>query len=99
MSGYSKRSRKLFEIETRAGEPVRTDGATIIPFATSYRLMFPARLGGVVYNRPSSVYVADADGQELTIPVQDVTRMAQFAAWGAALAVVFIFSLLLKGNK
>jgi hypothetical protein len=99
MSGYPKRSRKFLEIEIRAGAPVRTANATIIPFATSYRLMFPARLGGVVYNRPTSIYVSDADGQELTIPVQDITRIAQFAVWGAALAVVFIFSLLLKGKK
>lgn len=99
MREHPKRSGKLFEIETRAGDAVRTEGTTIIPFATSYRLLLPGGIGGLIYNRPSSVYVSDAAGQEQTIPVQDVTRLAQFAVWGAALAMVFIFSFLFRGKK
>ncbi len=94
-----KRSRKVFGIETRAGETVKNGGMTIVPFATSYQFLLPGGLGGLIYNRPTSVYVSTAGGQEQTYPVQDVTRLAQVAVWGAALAVVFIFSLLLKGNK
>ncbi len=95
MKQISRPRRKIFETATKAGQPVRIGGRTIIPFATSYQLRNPFWEGaGVIYNRPTSVYVANADGQEQVIPVHDVTRLALLALWGSVLAAFILVILL-----
>jgi hypothetical protein len=84
---------RFFEIETRPGQPLRSQGRTIIPFARTLRVGIPHAQAGLIWNRPVSVLVQTRDGQEVVLPVEDVTRMAVWAVWGGALLTVLLLWL------
>jgi hypothetical protein len=71
--------------ETKAGKPIQAGGTTIVPFANSIRVRMPFVKGGLIWNRPVSVAVQTAQGQEYILPVQDVTRQILIALFGATL--------------
>jgi hypothetical protein len=82
---------KVFQFETRAGEPISSGPFTIIPMARSLRIRLPRIAGnrvggGLVWNRPVSIIVRPAQGDEYTLPVRDLTRRAQLALLFAGLA-------------
>ena len=79
-------------IETHSGAPYQSDWATVTPFSQSVLFRFPGSRGGFVWNRPVSVLVRQADGQEYILPVPDITRRVQIG-----LAGMLIFTLLLTG--
>jgi hypothetical protein len=83
--------RPLLQIENKAGTPVLAGRTRIIPFAQSVRLDFPGFPGGVVWNRPFSILVVSANGEEQVIRIVDVTRRIQIAL----LAAGFLGGLLL----
>lgn len=90
---------RFLQIDTRAGDPIPVGDTTILPLARSLRLRLPGRWGGLIWNRPASVVVQTADGQEYTLPVRDVTRQVQFALIGGGLMGVIFVWLLTRRNK
>ena len=65
-------------LETRAGEPIEAGSRRLTLFSRVLRLQIPGWPdGGLVWNRPVAVLVAEADGQECLLPVRDNTRLAQ----------------------
>jgi hypothetical protein len=85
----------LIHVETRAGNPILAGDRTIIPLAKSVRLQFPGWNGGVIWNRPVSVVIRTAGGEEQLLPVRDVTRQVQLALLGGMLGMALL-SLLLR---
>ncbi|HEX7974047.1 MAG TPA: hypothetical protein VF498_06540 [Anaerolineales bacterium] len=82
---------KLLTIETRSGQPLQVGRASLTPFSQSWQFRIPAISGGLIWNRPVSVLVTDANGREQVIRVPDVTRQVQLALIGAcALAAIFL---------
>jgi hypothetical protein len=55
------------------------------------------RFGGLVWNRPVAVRVREAGGERL-LPIRDVTRRGQIAAYGLSLALV-LAGLALRPRK
>jgi hypothetical protein len=72
-------------LETNAGEPVKVGDKTLTPLAQALRIKLPGFQGGLVWNRPASVVVQSADGQEQVLPVRDITRQAVWLILGAGL--------------
>ncbi len=91
----------MIRIETKPGEPVLSGDTQITPLArvATLRLSFPGGGFGFVWNRPSAVKVQRADGQEETLPIQDVTRMAQMALLGIGLLCGLLILLFTKKRK
>lgn len=90
---------KFLQVETRAGDPIQAGDTTIVPLAKSYQFRLPGKAGGVIWNRPASVVVQTALGQEYILPVRDVTRQAQFALLGGSLLVGLLTWLVVRGRK
>jgi uncharacterized membrane protein len=83
---------RLFSREFRNGEPIQAGMFTLVPFNQVVRIQIPGLMGGLVWNRPSSILTRTADGQEFVIPIQDVTRQVQIVLFGGAfLASLFYF--------
>lgn len=82
--------KQFIQIEDRIGEPISANGAVITPVARVLHVAIPGLHGGLIWNRPVAVHVRTAAGEELTVPVRDVTRQVQ---WGL-LASGFINGLL-----
>ncbi|HJW91218.1 MAG TPA: hypothetical protein VJ436_11315 [Anaerolineales bacterium] len=78
-------SGKLIQFETRAGEAIYSGPLTLIPLVHSLRIRFPRMRGGLVWNRPASIVVRDAEGGEHALPVPDPTRRAQLVLLGSGL--------------
>jgi hypothetical protein len=88
----------IFQFEQKAGDPFLVGGVKIVPFAQSLHIRNPFwRLSGLVWNRPSSVMVVSADGQEQVLPVHDVTRWIQLsllaAGFGSSLLIWLLFRI------
>ena len=75
----------LIEYETHAGQPIQAGLVKITPFSKALVIRLPGLQGGLVWNRPASLLVQTADGQEQVLPVVDVTRRAQWLLLGAGL--------------
>jgi hypothetical protein len=77
-------SGKIFTYEQTAGDPFFVGNVKIIPFAQTLRLRNPWWTSwGLVWNRPASVLVVTADGQEQVLPVHDPTRLIQLTLLAA----------------
>jgi hypothetical protein len=81
---------RLLNIETQAGSPIRWGGRTLIPFSQTVRLQAPGAKGGFIWNRPASLLVQSADGQEQVLQVPDLTRRIIWSLGAASLAAVII---------
>ena len=64
--------------------------------AKSWQVRFPGNLGGIIWNRPSSIVVRSADGEEEVLPVRDVTRQTQFALLAGGLIGILLVGLILN---
>jgi hypothetical protein len=73
----------LLRVETRAGAPILSNGLRLLPFAKSLRLFFPMINFGLVWNRPISILMTKADGEEQVIPIPDRTREIVWTLYGA----------------
>ncbi len=89
----------IIRIETKAGEPITAGSARLIPFSRSVHIQIPGLPGGVIWNRPISVAVIDADGNEQILPVLDVTRQVQLFLLGACLAGAAFILLISRLRK
>jgi hypothetical protein len=87
-------------LETYSGQPVTVGEHRLVPFhqAVRFDLRLPLRWGrwqyGVVWNRPTAVWVQNAQGQEQVLPVKDVTRRWIWAIWGAVAAWLILRRLI-----
>jgi hypothetical protein len=77
---------QFLTIETLPGETIQAGRNKITPFNQAIKLIVPGSMGGLIWNRPVSVFVQGADGSEQVLPVVDVTRIAQLALLGIGLA-------------
>jgi hypothetical protein len=69
-----------FESETIVGASIQAGATQLFPFVHTVRVHLPgARLN---WSRPTSVLAQTPDGQELVLPVKDVTRQAQLTLLG-----------------
>jgi hypothetical protein len=82
----------IFNTETQPGQPVTTGGLRLLPFAQSVSLRLPGDRFGLVWNRPVSLLVTDADGREQVLDVPDPTRKIVWTLYGlmAFLAIVVV---------
>lgn len=90
---------KVINLETQGGQPISAGNFTLTPFAQSLRIRIPGLRGGLVWNRPISILVTGADGQEQVIPVPDVTRQVQWGLLGGGLAGSLLLWLIFQRNR
>lgn len=77
----------MVSFETKSGPPIAYHDAKITPFSQSLRIQPPGFPGGLIWNRPASVLVVGADGQEQVLLVQDITRQIVWTLAGATLLI------------
>lgn len=77
----------LFQLENRAGEIISHGDLRIVPFSQALVVRLPGFPAGVVWNRPTAVWVRTPDGNEQTLPIHDETLLAMLRWFG--LAAVF----------
>ena len=84
----------MFDLETRAGEPIRAGRTRLIPFAHTIRLNIPGSAGGLVWNRPTAILTQTPGGEETVLQIRDVTRQAQLTLLGlGVLGSMFIWMI------
>ncbi len=83
--------------ETHVSEPLSVGGRQIVVRSRVLRLDLPP-FGGFIWNRPSAVLVRDAGG-ERTLPVVDVTRIAQVALLGGAAFAALLLGLSRRARR
>lgn len=80
--------------ETAAGMQIAHAGRQIVLFQKSLqvrrRIPILNWLGGLVWQRPDAVWVQDAQGHELVLPVKDMTRLCIVAIWVGAAAMALL---------
>ena len=86
-------------IETMPGETIDVGKHKITPFSQAVKLIIPGSKGGLIWNRPVSVLVQEADGSEQVLPVVDITRVAQLALLGIGLAGGILFWLIKRRSS
>ena len=89
----------IISVEHHSGRPIRTGGVTLVPFSQALCIHLPGWTGGFVWNRPESVLVIQADGQEQVLPIQDVTRQIVWSVLGATAVVAYLLWLKDLGRK
>lgn len=88
----------LFQSETTPGEPIKAGDKEITPFSKSLKIMIPGFTGGLIWNRPHSILVQSADGDEQIYPVIDVTRQVLWLLMGVSI-VGILFMLIFSNRK
>ena len=94
MESTEKRS-DWVSMETSAGKSIQAGKATITPFATSLRISPPKLPFGMIWNRPASILIQSADGQEEVQQIPDITRQVLWGLLGMTLvmaALMWIFN-------
>ncbi len=77
-----------FTLQT--GAPIHIGSTTITVRSRVLRILLPRVSGGLVWNRPVSLRVQNADGTEQELPVRDVTRLAQWTLMGLGVLCLLI---------
>ena len=88
----------LLNVETNAGSPILVNRMRLLPFAKSLRLSLPMKNIGLVWNRPISILMIRADGEEQIIPIRDRTREIVWTLYGA-IAVLAAMTALIEFRK
>ena len=89
----------IVSVETHSGNPVQTNGLTLIPFSQVVQVRLPGVPAGLVWNRPQSVLVTDNAGQEHTLPIRDITRQIVWSLLGAAGLMAIIYWIIGQNGK
>jgi hypothetical protein len=76
-------ARKAIQLQIRSGAPIAVGDVTITPQSRALAVRWPG--GGWVWNRPVGVLV-ERGGETNSIPILDLTRVAQWGMLGLALA-------------
>jgi hypothetical protein len=83
----------LLRIESITGQPIKVKDTQVRVRSQVVQLRFPLIHGGLIWNRPVSVLVRTAHGQDQVLPVPDVTRNALLMLFMLSLAGTFLFRL------
>lgn len=86
------------QVETKPGKPITIGKTRIVPYSKTLRVTFPQNNGGLIWNRPVSVLVTDAEGEETVIPVPDITRRTQIAIIASGFLTVLLVWLMTRGR-
>jgi hypothetical protein len=78
--------KSFIQVESKASKPIPWGDGHVTIWSRVVRFHFPRRSGGLIWNRPVSVSVRTAGGDERTLPIHDVTRQAQLWLLAAGLA-------------
>lgn len=89
----------IVQVDLESGRPIKAGSRTLTPQVQTVRLKSPRLKAGVVWRRPYAVVVAEAGGEETTLPVVDVTRVAQIAVLLAGVLTVTIIWFLRRSNN
>jgi hypothetical protein len=89
---------KTFETEFYKGKTYESNNRKVTLFSKSSSWIFPGNSGGVIWNRPASILVEEPDGNEIVLPVIDVTRRLLWMILGTA-AVFAVAGVVFKPNK
>ena len=76
-----------FSVETNAGQAIKASEATITPFATAVRIGPRNAPFGMIWNRPTSILIQSAGGQEEVRQIPDVTRQVLWGLLGITLVM------------
>lgn len=74
----------FIQLENRAGKIISHGDLRIVPFSQALVLRLPGLPVGLVWNRPTAVWVRTADGKEQTLPIVDETLLAIVRWFGLA---------------
>ncbi len=66
----------FIEHEIKTGEAVQAGDMTITPLTRVLKVQIPGHNAGLVWNRPKAVVVRTAEGEQRSLPIVDVTRLA-----------------------
>ena len=83
-------------METNAGQTIQAGQSKITPFATALRIGPPGSAFGLIWNRPTSILIQSADGQEEVQQVPDITRLV---LWGLLGVTLFMALLMWITNR
>ena len=86
------------QFETKTSDPIELDGKSLVVRSRALQLRFPGSTGGVIWNRPVSVSVHTTDGHDQTLPIQDVTRLAEIAIFAVALFGALLIGLVIRNS-
>lgn len=81
--------RQRIQYKSISGEPIYSGNSVITPVTKVFALRVPYL--DIIWNRPHEVHVQQGE-QVTTIPIVNVTRLAQFAIYGfgASIAVMLL---------
>jgi hypothetical protein len=82
------------EREIRTGEAIQAGDYQIIPQTNVTRIRLPGGRTSLIWNRPKAVRVRLPDGQETSLAVRDVTRIAMWAMLVGGLVGVIMVGLM-----
>jgi hypothetical protein len=86
----------VIENKIKTGEAFHVGTTKITPVARVLKIQLPGHHAGLIWNRPRAIVVETADGQENTLPVIDVTRLAVWALLGAGLIGAIVIGLFFR---
>ena len=78
-------------IDRRSGAAIQHGDMRLIPEHLVVQVKFPFAQGGFVFNSPSGMKVEMPDGQTMTRPIINMTRLAQALILGLGLLGVVLF--------
>ena len=81
---------RLVQVETHAGIPIKHGRITITPFARSLRIGSTGKHGGLIWNRPASILIQSADGEEQIMPIPDITRQILWTLLGVSVLIALL---------
>lgn len=90
---------KILTREFHSGTPIQAGTFTLVPFNRVVKVRIPGLMGGLVWNRPSTILARTTNGQEFVIPVKDVTRQVQIALIGGAFLASLFYFLALRLSR
>jgi len=64
---------EFIRIEHHSQPPIQHKQIRLTPFVRSVSLRLPGRIGGFVWNKPTSLLVVYPDGREQVLPIPDPT--------------------------
>ncbi len=82
------------EREIRTGETMQVGDYQITPQTNVTRIRLPGKHSGLIWNRPRAVIVRTLDGQEISLPVRDVTRIAIWSMLAGGLVGAILVGLM-----
>jgi len=84
---------RIIEREIRTGESRQIGDYQITPQTSVFRIRFPGKHAGLIWNRPKAVLVETSNGRENSLPVRDVTRLVIWSMLAGGLLGAILIGL------